>query len=432
MTGPADERTADQAEGGRPAGAPRRRSRVTTPAGRARSERRASRLAARRRRRLARLLRLVIPIAVLAGIAVALVLLLPGESGGGGGAAGSATPSTSAVVDAAAPSATAGVVSESGAAPTVTTIAPAASVQAGLAVLLTQDGQTAALTVIRERTGGGVVMALPADTLLRTATAFTTVAQLHASGEVEVVRSSLAGIFGETPLALGVLEWSTLRDLLAEGDVGPQPAEGMPAGDDGLREIAAAVLDLVRLFPDLDSDAWDRAVPDRGADLLAEEGARLAGVVDAGTWAVESLPGQQRQGTGFAYWEPDLAMTRVLVTGGGSAPGAELSVLNGSGVVGHAESAAALLEPLAYSLQPFGNAPGFPNVEQTTISAYPGGRAAAEEVRDLLGVGVVVEDEAVGQGDIVVVVGKDFAPPELRGEGPSQDDGTTDTTGRTS
>jgi hypothetical protein len=84
-----------------------------------------------------------------------------------------------------------------------------------------------------------------------------------------------------------------------------------------------------------------------------------------------------------------------------------------------AQEAGELLEPQGYKLLPFRNSAGFPDVKRTLITVSPGAAAEGERVRMLLGVGTVVQDDALDSGLIVVVLGKDFSPPASAGTEPA-------------
>jgi hypothetical protein len=88
-------------------------------------------------------------------------------------------------------------------------------------------------------------------------------------------------------------------------------------------------------------------------------------------------------------------------------------------VVGIAEQAGALLEPLGYTLLPFRNADDFPDVKQTRITVSPDAVSEGERVRSMLGVGTIMEDGALASGHVVVVLGKDYVPPASTDTGPT-------------
>jgi hypothetical protein len=123
------------------------------------------------------------------------------------------------------------------------------------------------------------------------------------------------------------------------------------------------------------------------------------------------LPGRIVQGTGFAYYEPDLRALRARVTGGKGA--VEVEVQNGSGVVGVTEAVAAALQPSGYELLPVRNAEDFPDVPKTRVFAAPDVLSEGERVRDALGVGQVVPGDDLPPGRIVVIVGHDLQPESL-------------------
>jgi hypothetical protein len=92
-----------------------------------------------------------------------------------------------------------------------------------------------------------------------------------------------------------------------------------------------------------------------------------------------------------------------------------IDVQNGSGVVGIAEQATAQLKPLGYAVVSSGNSDDFPNATQTRITASTGTVAAGEQVQGVLGVGTVTEDPTLESDHVVVVLGKDYAPPASTG-----------------
>jgi hypothetical protein len=95
-----------------------------------------------------------------------------------------------------------------------------------------------------------------------------------------------------------------------------------------------------------------------------------------------------------------------------------VEVKDGAGVSGAAGQAGDLLESAGYLLLPMGYAEEFPGVELTKIFVAPANTEQAGQVRSLLGVGEIVEDETLEAARIVVVLGKDFvpgSPPESEG-----------------
>lgn len=130
-----------------------------------------------------------------------------------------------------------------------------------------------------------------------------------------------------------------------------------------------------------------------------------------GGWNQVTLPGKAVEGLDFAYFEPDVAMAKILLGGKSSNPAISLEVQNGSGLAGGAEKAIELLKPLGYTELPVRNADGFPDVQATRIIASSDTGAEALQVQTLLGVGTVEEDAGQAPGHIVVIVGKDFTPP---------------------
>lgn len=98
---------------------------------------------------------------------------------------------------------------------------------------------------------------------------------------------------------------------------------------------------------------------------------------------------------------------------GATATGTRLQVLNGNGRPGIGQRVAERLLPEGYRVVLTGNADSF-DYDQTRILVYGDGReqlAAAQRIRDLLGVGVVeVSGSPQSVVDITIIVGADFDP----------------------
>ena len=280
----------------------------------------------------------------------------------------------------------------------------------GVTFLLT-EGDTLAAVVVLQAGGPGVIsLGIPTDTLVRTSDGFKSVSELHKSGDIETLPAGLETILGAVPAQVGTVSTEALRKALQEAGLpATLPSEG-EAGPEGAREAAEVVLQLAHLAA-TDDGVWEALSLEGDAPAIRATIAELAASSPDSVWQTAVLPGRQVVGDEFGYYEADVAAARLLLKGG--EPGTEiaLEVQNGSGAVGAAEAAAALLAPLGFTSLPFSNAPGFPDVETTVVSAAPGTLSAAHQMRTLLGVGEVAEDESLPSGRVVVVVGKDFVPP---------------------
>jgi hypothetical protein len=367
------------------------------------------------------LLRGTVAVVLVGAIVVAVMMLLgDGEAGPEITRIGAAAATSSGDSTVAEP-----VVSTEVLSPESAVTAPAASQTVavparapGVALLLTEGDMLTAVVVLQPRGRGVVSLGMPADTLVRVSDGFKTVLQLHTSGDIEALVAGLETILGVMPAQVGSLEIEALRNAVREAGSAATLPSGAGAGPQGAREAAEAVLQLVHLAV-TDDGAWEDLPLAGDASAVRESMAQLAAAEEGTTLEAAVLPGRQVEGDGFAYYEADVAATRLLVDG--TLPDAEimLDVQNGSGTVGAAEAAADLLAPLESTLLPFANAPSFPDVEDTVISAASGTLTAAHQVRALLGVGEVVEDESLPSGHVVVVVGKDFIQPRAADGSPS-------------
>lgn len=110
---------------------------------------------------------------------------------------------------------------------------------------------------------------------------------------------------------------------------------------------------------------------------------------------------------------PDEDAVRALMAsafGVPDRPPVPVIVLNGSGAPGVGQAVAEALVPRGFRIVDSGNAASFRHRTTSILAATEGDLAAAERVRELLGVGeVTVSGLPSGLGDVTIVVGKDFA-----------------------
>jgi len=375
----------------RPRSAAQRRSELGY---RSRLERRTARRAERRRKAAAKIWYLAVPAAAV----LAAVIVLAVVFGGRGGADLAAGPAAS-----------------------VTTPAGDPGSRDGLLVIQQQEN-VPAVVLLHPQSRGGVVIAFPGITLLKTSAGFKTMADIHASGESGLLEEALSEALGVPVGEPATAEWADLRagvaSLAAPGTTSELPPAvlGVAPGEADLvaqaQVVAQAVLLLCGAIDSEDGAAFWGELELGGdgvglVDLVAAE----ASSTSTGTWTAMAAAGQVREGKGFAYVEPDVRMVKAALEGPTETDAVTLELQNGSGAIGVTEGAGALLEALGFSLLPYSNAEDFPDVVQTRITFAPDAAAAAERVRDVLAVGEMSEDETLQSGRVVVVLGKDFVPP---------------------
>jgi hypothetical protein len=355
-----------------------------------RSERRSARRAARRRKAMTRLSYVAGPVVVLILVVVAFLTFLgwPDNT--------KPTESTGSTL--------------------------AANPADGSGLLVIEQGDVASVVVLLHPRGeGGAVLGMPGMTLIKTAGAeFKTLSDLHRSGQDEALGSALAEALGVRTGAIASVQWSALRDAMTQAGVDDLPPVELTLRDVNTDEVARGVMALAGAGNSANGAAiWERlalagdASGFRGAVKVA------APLISTGAWTGVALPGRVVEGAEFEYLEPDVELAKTLLAGTAQRPTVTVEVQNGSGVLGVAQQAGELLEPQGYKLLPFRNSDGFPDVKRTLITVSPGAVAEGERVRTLLGVGTVVQDDALDSGQIVVVVGKDFSPPASAGTEPA-------------
>jgi hypothetical protein len=346
-----------------------------------RTERRSARRVARRRKNITRLSWVAGPVVILILVIVALFVFLGGPESAGGA---ETTSTTMAAVPA-----------------------------DGSSVLFVEQEETAPAVVMLLPSGeGGLALAMPGNTLLKTGNGFRTLAELRASSEEQVLREALAQELGVNPGSIASVQWPDLQAALAQQGVGGSLPAELEATAGGAAKAAEAVVALVGASAAGGGSAtWDQLEMTGDPEGFRAAVEQAAGSAAGAVWTEEVLPGKIVEGVGFEYFEPDLQQARALLGGEASGAAVTVEVQNGSGVVGVAQQAGGMLEPLGYELLPFRNAEDFPDVRTTRIISGPDASAAAEQVREVLGVGKIEEDGSLEPGRLIVVVGKDFIPP---------------------
>ena len=375
-----------------PDGERRVRRSMSAGGGQARSERRTTRRAARRRQARRRIIFLVSGLVMIA-VVVGILLVFVGDPNGSSSAATVPTTRSSQSSE------TTQAASKTG----------GGSVPPGTTLLaVEQAGKAQAVVLLHPLAAGGVEMSMPGSTLVKTSEGFKTLADLLSTGKAQNVAPSLSDMLGIKVSGAAIVEWPELLRVLNELGAGGTRPQTLDAAGDATSQVADAVMTLAGKSGD---DPGRAAV--QGMKVAGDGGAFKATLRAAGTsgWTQVALPGKAVEGLDFAYFEPDVALAKILLSGKRSNPAVSLEVQNGSGLAGVAEKAVELLKPLGYTELPVRNADGFPDVQATRIIASSDMGAAALQVQTLLGVGTVEEDAGQAPGHIVVIVGKDFIPP---------------------
>jgi hypothetical protein len=337
-----------------------------------RSERRALRGAARRRKMRTRLWLVATPAVVLIALVVTLLVLFGGPND----------------MENATTSSTTTVTAKTG----------------GALLVVEQNGAAQVAVVFQAREFGGVVLVIPGMTLVREGDQFLTVAEIYAAGDAGALAEVLGSVFGARAQAAASAPWGTLRSALVSAGLSSVPA--LLQTQDESRQLASALQALaagVGL-----GGLW------AGVELQGDaSGFRSALEAAAGSgkqWTVAAVAGRLVEGNGFKYVEPEVAVARALLSGTPNDSAITVELQNGSGAVGIVEAAAAQLQPLGYQLTPSGNSEDFPNVVRTRIVFSTDSAGAAARVQALLGVGAMIEDPEAGLDQVIVVLGSDYAP----------------------
>lgn len=350
---------------------------------RSRTERRMARRAKRRRKAVARLGMVVGPALVVIAAVVVLFSLLGGSEPDG----------------------------------YVTTTLPVAGVAGpeGRNALLAieQEDTVPLLVLLYPREQGGTALAMPGLTLLKTGEGFKTLAELHLEGRDKALRAALMEALGVSIDQVAAVEWSAVHAAMESAGLDEALPAVLASGEEECGQVARAVIALAgAAVSDDGKKLWDGLPLEGDADDFRETVDELAATMSGSGWTAATLTGRLVEGRGFTYVEPDVEAAKAALAGTLSQVEVTLQVQNGSGVLGVAQETSGLLASLGYAMLPVGNAKGFPDVERTRIEAAADAAAQAEKVRALLGVGTIQVDPALDSGHIVVIIGKDYIPPQ--------------------
>lgn len=346
----------------------------------ARSERRALRGAARRRKTRAKLWLVAGPAIVVIAVVVTLLVLLGGPDDQVGGAG-------------------------------VTTTLAVAPDGGGDLLVIEQDSNAALFVLVQSEEESGLALGLPGITLLKSADGFLTLTELQAAGDSQTLLATLAQELGVRAGVTASVSWPELREALSTAGIDQLPAEKLAGLEEEVRQITSGLAELLSGGESVTAGVWERLqLRGDSAQFRRDMGMAALSVAPTG-WTSGALTGRLVQGEGFVYLEPDVDQVEILLAGLAEGLSITVEIQNGSGMVGIVEQAIAELEPLDYELVSAGNSEDFPNAGPTRIVVAPDAAAAAQRVQALLGAGIVTEDVTLDPGHIVIVLGKDYVPP---------------------
>jgi hypothetical protein len=374
---------ADAATEAPPAARPSTGSSVRRTEYRSRTERRMARRAKRRRKMVTRLGLVVGPMLVVIAAIVVLFALLGG------------------------PEADPGVVT------TLPVDGAGGSESRSALLVIEQEDAVPLLILLYPREEGGTALAMPGLTLLKTVEGFKTLAELHLSDRDAALRAGLVEALGVSIDQVASVEWSAVRDAMQRVVVDELPPPILASGEGESEQVAGAVLELAGAgVSDEGEGVWDGLPLEGDAGEFRKTVSELAATISGGGWTAAALTGKMVEGRGFKYLEPDVETAKAALAGTVLQVDVVLQVQNGSGVLGVAQEASGLLASLGYTMMPVGNSKDFPDVVRTRIEVASDAAVQAAKVRALLGIGTIEVDPTLEPGHIVVVLGKDYIPPQ--------------------
>ncbi len=281
----------------------------------------------------------------------------------------------------------------------------------GSALLLIEDaGALASAVILHPWDTGGVVLAVPAITLLETQGMFRTLVATYEDGGAAAVKAALSRAF-DVPLGpVAVVDEADLRTVLSPAGLDALPDQPSASVDEQAGSFAQAVRGLVGGYSsDVGGAAWEGLGlrSDDEAEFLKAVGADALSMAE-NVWTVSVLTGTVVEGDGFRYLEPDMEAARELLIVSVEEVPVSVEIRDGAGVEGAARLAGSLLEEAGFALAPMSYAEAYPGVVTTQVLASAETMEEARRVVEVLGVGEIVQDETLDPDLVIVVLGKDF------------------------
>ena len=158
-----------------------------------------------------------------------------------------------------------------------------------------------------------------------------------------------------------------------------------------------------------------KAIADRQKGLAPGDARDLLAEMTRGRMTVSRVPSNGQTAEGQFAWRPDPTAIIAQITrdARGFVAPFTVAVENGSGALGIGKLVVDRLSGLDVNLPAVGNAASF-NYEITQIRTGAKAFGVANEVRDILGRGVVLRDSGLPDNGVVVIVGKDLKAKDLQ------------------
>jgi hypothetical protein len=282
--------------------------------GSSRSERRSFRHHAERRRRAGRLFQELAPAAALILVLAVMFPLLasPGQQGEGAGGTPAVLPDTTLASDTTA----VGTAANGGSGASAS--APASPPGSALLVI-EQNGAAASVALLFAGPKGGLVLALPGVTLLRSGDRFAQIARLYAPDKRRDLAQPLADVLAVPVGAVASVEWSDLRDALANKGIDPLPSEPVDPKDADTAELANALATMLGKRDTNGGDlGWDdgRLAGDVEGFGAAVHAALLA--AQGNGWTGQAVTGTLVASGDVTYLEPDVKTARSALVAMGA------------------------------------------------------------------------------------------------------------------
>jgi hypothetical protein len=205
---------------------------------------------------------------------------------------------------------------------------------------------------------------------------------------------------------------------IAAGSIGDVlGAAGGSGPDQALAEqvVIEALLTTAALRPEAERDAGLDPLVANGDDAARRDQREALEALVGGRVVVERLPSQGLTARGQFAYRPDSELIRARITRKSPTydPPFTVAVQNGSGEAGIGQIVADRLAVLDVDLSPVTNASSF-DFRETQILAGERALGTAEDVRAILGRGVVLKGRDLPADTVVVIIGKDLKAKDLQ------------------
>jgi hypothetical protein len=204
--------------------------------------------------------------------------------------------------------------------PPAATSSPVSPVSAPGTVLLVveHEGEAEAIALVTAGPQGGVVLGLPAISLLRSGDRFDRLARIYSPEHPDVLGAAVAEAFMVPVAAVAAVSWVDLRKNLEDAGFGQLPSEQLDQAPSSVARLAQAVAEACSAAAGAGPDVWAELPLVGDGDGFREALRGSFAQTAAAAWTGQAVSGTVVENGGVTYVEPDVDGARGVLAGTGA------------------------------------------------------------------------------------------------------------------